>query len=196
MTSVPSAAEVPFGATLGQGRRGVRARRSAPRGHRHCGTYPVDRAVTCGDGRDEAGRGLPPRSSSRVPAERRRAWCRPPGAAARPWVGQQFDTWRTVLPALGGDPGGRPGPARARRSDKPLQDYSLGAHANSLRDLMVALGIDRATVVGQSLGGGVAMQLAYQYPATASVSFWCPAAARRGGVVDAPRAAPCPASST
>lgn len=49
-------------------------------------------------------------------------------------------------------------------SDKPRQDYSLGAYANSLRDLMIALGIDRATVVGQSLGGGVTMQLAYQHP--------------------------------
>jgi pimeloyl-ACP methyl ester carboxylesterase len=49
-------------------------------------------------------------------------------------------------------------------SDKPRQDYSLGAHANVLRDLLIALDIERATVVGQSLGGGVAMQLAYQHP--------------------------------
>lgn len=49
-------------------------------------------------------------------------------------------------------------------SDKPRQDYSLGANANSVRDLMVALGIDRATFVGHSLGGGIAMQLAYQHP--------------------------------
>ena len=49
-------------------------------------------------------------------------------------------------------------------SDKPRIDYSLGAHANVLRDLMIALGIERATIVGQSLGGGVAMQLAYQHP--------------------------------
>ena len=48
-------------------------------------------------------------------------------------------------------------------SDKPRQDYSLGAQANALRDLLVALGIDHATVVGHSLGGGVAMQLAYQH---------------------------------
>lgn len=46
----------------------------------------------------------------------------------------------------------------------PGGDYSLGALASGLRDLLVALGHDRATVVGQSLGGGVAMQLAYQYP--------------------------------
>jgi pimeloyl-ACP methyl ester carboxylesterase len=50
-------------------------------------------------------------------------------------------------------------------SAKPMGDYSLGAHASGIRDLLVgALGIDRATVVGQSLGGGVAMQLAYQHP--------------------------------
>ena len=50
------------------------------------------------------------------------------------------------------------------RSDKPRHDYSLGSHAGTLRDLLVALGIERATVVGHSLGGGVAMQLAYQHP--------------------------------
>ena len=49
-------------------------------------------------------------------------------------------------------------------SDKPRGDYSLGAHASSIRDLLIALGHDRATIVGQSFGGGVAMQLAYQYP--------------------------------
>lgn len=43
-------------------------------------------------------------------------------------------------------------------------DYSLGAQASILRDLLVALGHERATIVGQSLGGGIAMQLAYQYP--------------------------------
>ena len=52
-------------------------------------------------------------------------------------------------------------------SAKPLGDYSLGAHASGLRDLLSALGIDRATIVGQSLGGGVAMQLAYQHPGIA-----------------------------
>src|SRR3954467_2181155 len=50
------------------------------------------------------------------------------------------------------------------RSDKPRGDYSLGAQASILRDLLVLLGHERATVVGQSLGGGIAMQLAYQYP--------------------------------
>lgn len=50
------------------------------------------------------------------------------------------------------------------RSDKPRGDYSLGAYAASVRDLLVALGHRRATVVGHSLGGGVAMQFAYEYP--------------------------------
>ena len=49
-------------------------------------------------------------------------------------------------------------------SAKPRSEYSLGAHANSLRDLLNALGHGRATCVGQSLGGGVVMQLAYQFP--------------------------------
>jgi pimeloyl-ACP methyl ester carboxylesterase len=43
-------------------------------------------------------------------------------------------------------------------------DYSLGAYASGVRDLLVALGHDRATLVGHSLGGGVAMQFGYQFP--------------------------------
>ena len=50
------------------------------------------------------------------------------------------------------------------RSAKPRGDYSLGAYASGIRDLMMALGFERATFVGHSLGGGVAMQLAYQFP--------------------------------
>jgi len=49
-------------------------------------------------------------------------------------------------------------------SAKGSGDYSLGALASGLRDLLVALDHESATIVGQSLGGGVAMQLAYQYP--------------------------------
>jgi pimeloyl-ACP methyl ester carboxylesterase len=49
-------------------------------------------------------------------------------------------------------------------SDKPGHDYSLGAYANMVRDVMIAFGIDRATIVGHSFGGGVAMQFAYQHP--------------------------------
>lgn len=74
-------------------------------------------------------------------------------------------TWREVMPRL----------ARSHdviapdllghgESAKPLGDYSLGAFASGLRDFLGALRVDRATVVGQSLGGGVAMQFAYQHP--------------------------------
>jgi pimeloyl-ACP methyl ester carboxylesterase len=50
------------------------------------------------------------------------------------------------------------------KSAKPLGDYSLGNHAAGMRDLLDRLAIERATVVGQSFGGGVAMQFAYQFP--------------------------------
>jgi pimeloyl-ACP methyl ester carboxylesterase len=50
------------------------------------------------------------------------------------------------------------------RSAKPRGDYSLGAYASGVRDLMLALGFERGTFVGHSLGGGVTMQLAYQFP--------------------------------
>jgi len=49
-------------------------------------------------------------------------------------------------------------------SAKPRGDYSLGAYASGVRDLLVALGHEHATFVGHSLGGGVAMQLSYQFP--------------------------------
>jgi len=50
------------------------------------------------------------------------------------------------------------------QSAKPRGDYSLGAHASGLRDLLDALGHARVTVVGHSLGGGIALQFAYQFP--------------------------------
>jgi len=49
-------------------------------------------------------------------------------------------------------------------SATPRGDYSLGAHAASIRDLLATLGVERATIVGHSLGGGVAMQFFYQFP--------------------------------
>jgi len=49
-------------------------------------------------------------------------------------------------------------------SAAPRGDYSLGAHAASIRDLLAAIGIEQATIVGHSLGGGVAMQFFYQFP--------------------------------
>ena len=49
-------------------------------------------------------------------------------------------------------------------SDKPRADYSVGGYANGMRDLLTVLNIDKVTVVGHSLGGGVAMQFGYQFP--------------------------------
>jgi len=49
-------------------------------------------------------------------------------------------------------------------SAKPRADYSLGASASLLRDLLLALGHERATICGHSLGGGIALQFAYQFP--------------------------------
>jgi pimeloyl-ACP methyl ester carboxylesterase len=74
-------------------------------------------------------------------------------------------TWRRVMPYLAREftviAPDLPGHGR---SAKPKGDYSLGAHASFLRDLLLALGHDRASFVGHSLGGGVAMQLCYQFP--------------------------------
>jgi pimeloyl-ACP methyl ester carboxylesterase len=74
-------------------------------------------------------------------------------------------TWRDVIPRLTGRfTVVAPDLMGHGQSEKPTGDYSLGAFASGIRDLLEVLGIDRATVVGQSFGGGVAMQLAYQHP--------------------------------
>ncbi len=80
-------------------------------------------------------------------------------------IGGDWRTWEPVLVGLAQahhvvavDLPGHGG------STKGAGDYSLGALANALRDLAGVLGIERATVVGHSLGGGVAMQFAYQFP--------------------------------
>ena len=74
-------------------------------------------------------------------------------------------TWREVMPGLAEKhtvialdlPG-------HGRSGKPRGDYSLGNYASGIRDLLSVLDVGRVTVVGHSLGGGVAMQFAYQFP--------------------------------
>jgi pimeloyl-ACP methyl ester carboxylesterase len=74
-------------------------------------------------------------------------------------------TWKGVLPVLSERfTVVAPDLLGHGQSAKPRGDYSLGAYASGIRDLLAALDIDRATFVGHSLGGGVAMQLGYQFP--------------------------------
>lgn len=83
-------------------------------------------------------------------------------------MGGGYENWREVIgplarrytvvaPDLPGHGASAPGSG----------DYSVGALAVGLRDLLLALGHERARLVGHSLGGGIAMQLAYQFPALA-----------------------------
>src|SRR3954447_1853242 len=78
------------------------------------------------------------------------------GASFGPALDELSRTHRVIAPDLLGH----------GASAKPSGDYSLGSLATLVRDLLVVLGVESATVVGHSLGGGVAMQLAYQFPAT------------------------------
>lgn len=80
-------------------------------------------------------------------------------------IASSSETWGRVMPALAEhvttvapDLLGHGG------STKSAGDYSLGALASGIRDLMNELGHDRATLIGHSLGGGVVMQFAYQFP--------------------------------
>lgn len=64
------------------------------------------------------------------------------------------DTQRVIVPDLFGH----------GESSKPMGDYSLSAHAATLRDLLDRLEIETVTLVGHSLGGGIAMQFYYLFP--------------------------------
>ena len=77
--------------------------------------------------------------------------------SSRHWRGvaeRLADSYRVIAPDLIGH----------GDSATPRGDYSLGAHAASIRDLLATIGVERATIVGHSLGGGVAMQFFYQFP--------------------------------
>jgi pimeloyl-ACP methyl ester carboxylesterase len=80
-------------------------------------------------------------------------------------IGDSSTTWTPVLSQL----------ARRYRviapdllghgaSDKPRADYAVAAYANGMRDLLSILDVDRVTVIGHSMGAGVGMQFAYQFP--------------------------------
>ncbi len=74
-------------------------------------------------------------------------------------------TWKDVIPSLAKTHTViAPDLLGHGQSAKPLGDYSLGAYASGVRDLLGLLGVEDVTVVGHSLGGGVAMQFAYLFP--------------------------------
>ncbi len=80
-------------------------------------------------------------------------------------IGDSSETWRDLIPLLARDHTViAPDLLGHGCSDKPRADYSVAGYANAMRDLLSVLGVEQATVVGHSLGGGVAMQFAYQYP--------------------------------
>jgi len=80
-------------------------------------------------------------------------------------IGDDSSTWLDLLAALSGDYTViAPDLLGHGASAKPRADYSVAAYACGMRDLLTTLDIDRVTVVGHSLGGGVAMQFAYQFP--------------------------------
>ncbi|MBJ8341432.1 alpha/beta fold hydrolase [Antrihabitans sp. YC3-6] len=80
-------------------------------------------------------------------------------------IGDNSETWLDVIPHLAANYTViAPDLLGHGRSDKPRADYSISAYANGLRDLLTVLEVERATIIGHSLGGGVAMQFAYQYP--------------------------------
>jgi pimeloyl-ACP methyl ester carboxylesterase len=80
-------------------------------------------------------------------------------------IGDSSATWSQVIPGLAKKHMViAPDLLGHGASDKPRADYAVGAYANGMRDLLSILGVERASIVGHSMGGGVAMQFAYQYP--------------------------------
>lgn len=98
-------------------------------------------------------------------------------------IGASVELWQCTLPALG---------ERYRvlavdlpgfgRSDKPEASYTLAYLAAFVRDFLDVLGVSRATLVGHSLGGGVALRFALDFPARLErLVLAAPAALGRGG---------------
>ena len=80
-------------------------------------------------------------------------------------IGDSSESWLPVFDALARDHTViAPDLLGHGASDKPRADYAVAAYANGMRDLLDVLGVEQVTVVGHSLGGGVAAQIAYQFP--------------------------------
>ncbi len=132
-----------------------------------------DDLTTAVDGADAA-RAVRPPGSSRYATRYvtvhgyRRAYIRAgrgPALLLIHGIGDSSQVWRDLVPLLAqGRTVIAPDLLGHGESDKPRGDYSIGGYACGMRDLLTVLGIDRATVLGHSLGGGVAMQFAYQFP--------------------------------
>lgn len=69
-------------------------------------------------------------------------------------IGDSSATWADLIPELARNHTViAPDLLGHGASDKPRADYSVAAYANGIRDLLGVLGIERATLVGHSLGG-------------------------------------------
>ncbi|MCW2636020.1 MAG: alpha/beta hydrolase [Blastococcus sp.] len=113
---------------------------------------------------------MPPRQVAeiRVVHGHRRAFIRAgsgPALLLLHGIGNNCSTWSGVIDRLAEDYTViAPDLLGHGDSDKPRGDYSIAAYANGMRDLLTVLDIEQATVVGHSLGGGIALQFAYQFP--------------------------------
>ena len=80
-------------------------------------------------------------------------------------IGDSSDTWLKVISRLAARHTViAPDLLGHGESSKPRADYAISSYACGMRDLLSVLDIDRVSVVGHSLGGGIAMQFAYQFP--------------------------------
>jgi pimeloyl-ACP methyl ester carboxylesterase len=113
---------------------------------------------------------MPPRqvAESRVVHGHKRAFVRAgegPALLLLHGIGNNCQTWAGVIDRLAETHTViAPDLLGHGNSDKPRGDYSIAAYANGMRDLLSVLDVEQATVVGHSLGGGIAMQMAYQFP--------------------------------
>ena len=124
-------------------------------------------------------------------------WRQRPGATADPRHGGQLRELARGDGAAGAAThGDRALTCRSWHVGRWAGDYSLGNLATGLRDLLLALGHERATLVGHSLGGGIAMQFAYQFPEMVERLVLFPAAA--SGPRSVPSCGPphCPAPTS
>ena len=110
-------------------------------------------------------------------------------------IGDSSATWTEVMPELAKHYTViAPDLLGHGASDWPRADYGIGAYACGMRDLLAVLGIDKVSIAGHSLGGGVAMQFAYQFPGRAERLILVAAGGVGRGVHPMLRAAATPGS--